>query len=353
MLEKISVPEMLCLAGRCPLLDVRSPAEFLRGHIPGACSLPLFSDEERHLVGKAYAHLGQESAIGLGLSFFGPKMLDLIACAEKVCAEGPGSSKAGNDRSLILHCWRGGMRSAGVAWLLDRYGFRVYVLAGGYRAFRRWCLIQWDADYPLQILGGYTGSGKTDLLGDLAKEDQAVVDLEGLARHRGSAFGQMGQEPQPSQEMFENHLALALHRAAGEQPVWMEDESQRIGNLQIPRPLYRRMILAPLHFLDIPFEDRLQRLMTTYGLLETQPLAEGIQRIRRRLGGLQAKEALEALHSGDRQHCFRILLEYYDKCYRRALQGRQISRHPMSGADASVFKALLIRLPVEPMVSNP
>ena len=231
-ITKITIEEFLALAKTNLVLDVRSPSEYLHAHIPNAKSLPLFNDEERKIVGTAYKQESKQIAIKLGLDFFGGKMSEIVEEVERLVKSyrlGVTSSiKANNDsttglnnytnsqpsthkpETVLLHCWRGGMRSAGVAWLLDLYGFKVYTLVGGYKAYRNWVLQQFEKDYHFKIIGGYTGSGKTLLLHALAKEKNAVIDLEGLANHKGSALGALGQLPQPSQEMFENLLADEL-----------------------------------------------------------------------------------------------------------------------------------------------
>ena len=133
------------------------------------------------------------------------------------------------------------MRSAAISWLLDLYGFKIYTLAGGYKAYRNWVLAQFKKNYSFQLIGGYTGSGKTELLGALKKSEKFVVDLEGLAGHKGSAFGNIGLPPQPGQEQFENKLAEALQHCVQANPsatIWLEDESQRIGTVNIPNEIW-------------------------------------------------------------------------------------------------------------------
>jgi tRNA 2-selenouridine synthase len=234
------------------------------------------------------------------------------------------------------------MRSGAVAWLLDMYGFKVYTLAGGYKAFRNWVLKQFEKAYNLKILGGYTGSGKTVVLQELKKKNYRVIDLENLANHKGSAFGAIGEKPQPSQEMFENLLALELFRkispTAG---IWLEDESQRIGRLIIPNSFWEKMRDSPVYFLDIPFEERLDYLVTTYGNFEKEKLAEAIERIQKRLGGLETKTALNLLSEGNIRDCFSILLKYYDKLYYKGLHNRKnyeslLNIIPCSSVNSSV-----------------
>jgi len=221
------------------------------------------------------------------------------------------------------------MRSAAIAWLLDLYGFKVYLLVGGYKAYRKWVLAQFEKDYEFKIIGGYTGSGKTLVLRDLEKQGQTIIDLEAIANHKGSAFGALGEKEQPRQEMFENILAGELSRQwpAGKLEtancIWLEDESQRIGNLQIPMPLWYTMRKCPVYFLDIPFEERLEYITQEYGKFEKEKLVNAIIRIQKRLGGLETKNAINHLIENDHKSCFRILLTYYDKWYGKALYNRE------------------------------
>ncbi|MGB3547800.1 MAG: rhodanese-like domain-containing protein, partial [Saprospiraceae bacterium] len=170
------------------LLDVRSPGEYAEGHIVGARSLPLFSDEERAEVGTAYKQEGPAPAFLLGLERSGPK---LRAYVERALELAPG-------RRVTVHCWRGGQRSASMGWLLERAGFDVAILPGGYKAYRTEARA-WLGSFPhhLRLLCGPTGSGKTAVLHALRAQGAAILDLEGMARHRGSSFGAIGQEPQP------------------------------------------------------------------------------------------------------------------------------------------------------------
>ena len=318
----IPIDEFNRLLLRHPVLDVRSPAEFAHGHIPGAFSLALFTDEERRIVGTAYKQESRERAIKIGLEFFGKKTVVMIEQVEGILKETDPTetTKPNRKGTVLVHCWRGGMRSAGVAWLLDLYGFTVYTLEGGYKSFRRWALQQFTIDHPLHVIGGYTGSGKTRLLQRLSENGEAVIDLEQLARHKGSAFGNLDRHAQPSQEMFENELAVALSRhSPGKETIWIEDESQRIGLVNIPGDLVRNMQRCPLFFLEIPFEARLNNIVTEYGGEDREEMRDAIVRISKRLGGLNSKNALIALDEGNLSECFRILLSYYDKTYNKAM----------------------------------
>jgi len=318
--ERISIERFLELAKLHPVLDVRSPGEYTHAHLPGAHSLPLFTDEERKVVGTAYKQQSREQAIKIGLDYFGMKMRSMVETAEQIIAS---QQKDPSDKTILVYCWRGGMRSAGVAWLLDLYGFKVYTLAGGYKKFRNKVLETFTLPYQFNILGGYTGSGKTELLKLMKQKGEQVVDLEGIAVHKGSAFGAIGLPPQPGQEMFENLLALDLMRNDADKPVWLEDESQRIGLVNIPNALWANMRRSPVYFADIPFEERLNHITQEYGVLEQQKLIDATARIREKLGGMNAKTVTMYLLMGNIKDAFRILLEYYDRFYTKALHNRE------------------------------
>ena len=319
-IEKINIEKFLNLVKKFPVLDVRSPGEYKHAFFPGAYSLPLFTDEERKIVGTTYKQQSREAAIKTGLDFFAVKMKVMIEEVETL-----------NNKTVIIHCWRGGMRSSAVGWLLDMYGFKVYTLVGGYKAYRNWVLKQFEKEYNFKILGGYTGSGKTIVLHELQKSGKQVIDLERLANHKGSAFGALGEVTQPSQEMFENLLASKLFSEeispAGdgglERELWLEDESQRIGKCMIPNNIWEQMRRSPIFFLDIPFEERLNYLVNGYGNFDKENLVNSILRIQKRLGGLETQNAINYLQENNVKECFHILLKYYDKLYAKGLQNRE------------------------------
>ncbi len=296
------------------LLDVRSPAEFEHAHIPGAYALPLFDNEQRAIVGTTYKKQSREDAIKIALPFFGNKMKDMVEIVEKLSKEY--EKKYSAKPVIFVHCWRGGMRSAAVAWLLDLYGFKVIQLLGGYKAYRNWVIDQFNQSYSLKVLGGYTGSGKTEILKALAANGKTFVDLEGLAKHKGSSFGALGQGIQPSQEMFENLLAQTLyHENKKGSTIWLEDESQRIGTVMIPSIVFKQMRASTCYFINIPFESRLNFIVNNYGTFDTTLLIEATKRIEKRLGGLETKNAIQYLSEGSTKEAFEILLKYYDKWY--------------------------------------
>lgn len=325
MISRIRIEEFLQLAGHSPVLDVRSPSEYGHAHMPGAISFPLFSDEERKQVGTTYKQLSREKAIKIGLDYFGVRMRPMVEIAEDIVRQHYGryDADAREKPAILVHCWRGGMRSAAIAWLLDLYGFRIYTLAGGYKAYRHWVLQQLALPHDYRIIGGYTGSGKTDMIEYLQKQGHQVLNLEDMARHRGSAFGALGMGSQPTQEYFENMLANQIATFDNEKPVWSEDESRRIGNLNIPEALWYQLRKATVYFADVPVEERLNRIIAGYGKFRQDELAANIVRIKKRLGGVATKDALGHLIEGNHKECFRILLHYYDKFYTHDIEVRR------------------------------
>ena len=339
-IEKIHINQFLELAKQHPVIDVRSPGEFNHAHIPGVYSLPLFSDEERKIVGTAYKQESRKQAIKIGLDFFGVKMRKMVEEVESLVKSrkwGIGSELQTKDSRLVLvHCWRGGMRSEAVGWLLDLYGFKVFTLVGGYKKFRNYVLDSFKVPFQFNILGGYTGSGKTELLKILKEKGEKVIDLEGIANHKGSAFGRIGLPPQPGQEMFENLLSCKLQAVSCEQNtgsskapfrglggIWLEDESQRIGQVNIPLDLWNNMRKSFIFFLDIPFEERLKHIVEEYGSLEQEEVIAAIGRISKKLGHLNAKTSILLLKEGKIAESFDILLKYYDKQYIKSLHNRE------------------------------
>ena len=236
---------------------------------------------------------------------------------------------------FLIHCWRGGMRSEAVAWLLSLYGHKIYVLKGGYKAFRNWALAQFEKSYSFKILGGYTGSGKTDILKELQRKGKTVIDLEGLANHKGSAFGTLGQKAQPAQEMFENLLAIELWKTGNEDTnyeahtkinnpeIWLEDESRNIGVLNIPKIMWEQIRDSNLYFLEIPFEERLNYIVSGYGDFDKKDLVTSIMKIQKKLGGSETKNAINFLLENKVNECFAILLKHYDKLYAKSLNNRE------------------------------
>lgn len=288
------------------IIDVRSPGEFARGHIPGAFNLPLFTNEERAIVGTLYKQRGRDAAMLEGLRIVGPKLAWLVEESRQLAPNG----------NIRVHFWRGGERSRSVAWLLDKAGFAsVSTLNRGYKGFRNAVLHTFHKDLDLRVLGGFTGTGKTETLHQLELLGQQVIDLEALASHKGSSFGALGEAPQPTTEHFENLLWRAITLLDASKPVWVEDESAMIGRVNIPSAFFSRMRAAILFFVDLPVEERAERLVKVYGRYPVDQLADSVRRIAKRIGPQHCKAALAALETGDLRQVALITLRYYDKSY--------------------------------------
>ncbi|MBZ4676123.1 MAG: tRNA 2-selenouridine(34) synthase MnmH [Anaerophaga sp.] len=314
MANSLSPYEFLKASEKYPVVDVRTPSEYAKGHIPGAVNLPLFSDEERAVVGTIYKKQGRNHAILKGLEFVGPVMSQMAKKALELAVEG----------KLFVHCWRGGMRSASMAWLFETVGIDTYLLEGGYKAYRasfREMLKQ--GKWNFIVLGGPTGSGKTDVLKALADQGEQVLDLEGLANHKGSAFGALGQKKQPTSEQFENDIHDVLRHFDPERFIWVEGESHNIGRVFIPDMLFGILMDSPLVMFELEREKRLDRLVKEYGCFGKELLAQSVKKIEKRLGGLRTKEALEALDCGNYRKVADITLQYYDKGYTNSLAKRK------------------------------
>jgi len=316
MPKKIDIADFLNNTLNIPIIDVRTPDEFAQGHIPGAHNIPLFSNEERVLVGTRYKQAGKEFAVQLGLEIVGPKLASYTKQAKKIA----------RNKQLFIHCWRGGMRSESMAWLFEIIGLKVNVLNGGYKSYRGYIRERLGDDIPLKILGGYTGSGKTDILYELAKLGEQMIDLEGIAHHKGSAFGTIGQLPQPTNEQFENNLAQEWMKLNGTKRVWLEDESVTMGKCGIPFPLFKRMREAEVINVNVPKSVREKRLVREYAQGDIQALKNALTRISKKLGGLRYNQALESLNENNFTHVAEITLEYYDKAYGYGIEKREAGK---------------------------
>lgn len=294
------------------VLDVRSPGEFGKGHIPGAINMPLFSDEERAKIGTVYKRQGEQDAVRLGWDLVTPKIPKFIEQIEN--SMGDGIAK--------VHCWRGGMRSSAFAELLKATGLETVSLKGGYKSFRRWCneIFERSADY--RIVGGLTGTGKTKILHSLKKMGEQILDLEGLANHRGSAFGTIGMAQQPTTEQFHNAVALTLSKFNPRKPIWIEDESRLIGTCQIHDKLFLKIRNSPLYIIERPLEKRLEILKSVYGEGKPELFIEAVQKIRKKLGGNTTKLIIEDIVNGNLREAAEMVLKYYDSAYRYGLSRR-------------------------------
>ena len=312
MIHKITAAQFIQQSHDSLIIDVRSPQEFIKGHIPGAKNIALFSDDERAVVGTLYKQQGKERAVLQGLQLVGPKLADFIIAVQSFT----------DKKTVFIYCWRGGMRSSSFAWLLHTYGYEVFLLQGGYKAFRNFALQAPSKKLDLIVVSGKTGTGKTILLHDFDREGKQVIDLEGLARHKGSVFGGLGQK-QPTQEQFENNVALLLDQLKSDEPTWIEDESRKIGKIIIPAGLWDQMRQAPIFFIEKTKQKRMDLLMQEYGLFTTEDLLHALQGIEKHIGSQRYLQAQTLLQNNDRISFCSMLIDYYDQAYNHSLIRRQ------------------------------
>jgi len=293
------------MSEKYPVVDVRSPSEYERGHIPGAVNIPLFNNKERETVGTKYKKEGRRKAILKGIELTGPSMHLKLNDAARIAQEG----------MILLYCWRGGMRSEAMAWLFSLGDIPVEVLEGGYKSYRNHILTKLSEKRKIIVLGGMTGSSKTHILRHLKELDHQVVDLEGLANHKGSAFGALGQPPQPTSEYFANLLFNECGKLKVELPVWLEDESRNIGTVFMPDQFYNNLNDSPEIVLLMDISTRMPRLIEEYSAYPPDMIKESIMRISKRLGSDNTKEAIRAVDSRNFARAIEITLKYYDKAY--------------------------------------
>lgn len=340
MPKQKSIREALENQIEVPIVDVRSEGEFAQGHIPEAISLPLFNNAERAEIGTLYKQRGQQPAILRGLEIVGPKMRTLAEAGLKFSRDG----------RVAVQCWRGGMRSASVAWLFENVGLTVDTVVGGYKSYRRLCLELFTSPWQLEVIGGKTGSRKTEILHDLAAKGLNVIDLEALANHRGSAFGAIpssvqslgGVEAQPTQEHFENLLGYELLRCQTENTLFVEDESMLIGRLHIPQPFWLQMRVGKVVVVEWPLEKRIEHLLKTYKDPE-EKLRTSLTSIRKRLGDDRYNRALAALADGHLDEVCRIALDYYDRAYAFGLSKRDPATLSVVSGEVAVDEILKLQ----------
>lgn len=302
--EAIPVDNFLEQSHEKLVIDVRSPIEFKKGHIPGAVNIPLFDDLERAEIGTLYKAKGKEDAVMRGLEIVSPKLTNFII-----------ESKAKTqNKGVLVYCFRGGMRSNSFGWLLNTAGLEAKIMQGGYKAYRNHVLKKFGENYKPLLLGGATGSGKTEILKQL-KSEIPVIDLEGLANHKGSAFGGIGQPTQLPQQLFENNFYNVLAETDPEKYVLVEDESMSIGYNKIPYPFWLQMKQAPIIKINVPFELRVNRLVNEYGKEDVEKLKQSVKNISQQLGPNNAKDCLQWLDEGKLADVAALTLRYYDRAY--------------------------------------
>ena len=298
-----------------PLIDVRSPSEYYKGHLPNSINIPLFDNDERSIIGTIYKKEGRKKAVIEGLKFFEKKMELLLDNLFMSIESYKTISNKNNEFFIRIYCSRGGMRSQSIAWLLEKYKLNPITLKGGYKIYRRWVLDSFSKKLNIVVIGGKTGTGKTKLLSLLEKYKYQTIDLEGLACHRGSTFGGLGMKEQPSNEQFENKIAEKLNSFKISNNIFVEAESANIGKCKIPHEFFNQMKNSRRIEIIRSESNRLDELIDTYSVFKKEELQESVLRIKKRLGPQRTKIALESITNERWDLVCKSVLDYYDKCY--------------------------------------
>ncbi|MES2132716.1 MAG: tRNA 2-selenouridine(34) synthase MnmH [Bacteroidota bacterium] len=303
--EALEITDFLTHSKHELIIDVRAPIEFLKGHISNAINIPLFEDSERAEIGTLFKQQGKDTAVTRGLEIVSPKMVSFVNHVKRL-------SKT---KKVFVYCFRGGMRSNSFAWLMNTSGLEAKLLKGGYKVYRNHVLQYFEEQKKLLLLGGKTGSGKTDVIKELARLSYQTIDLEALAHHKGSAFGAINESKQNSQQNFEHSLYEAFNNLNTSQLIILEDESKNIGFNKLPHPLWLQMKEATIIKLEIPLELRVQKLVDDYTTIHMDELKACVLKISQQLGSLNTKLCLQYLAENNLHDVARLSLLYYDKAY--------------------------------------
>ncbi len=335
----ISLSEFLSLRKNLPVVDVRSSLEFQQGHIRGAINIPLLNNEERIAVGTDYKQKGQAEAIKTGFRLVGPRLEGIINEAQKISS----------GKELLVHCWRGGMRSNNFCQFIGMAGIKSKSLTGGYKAYRQFALETFKKPLPIILLTGCTGSGKSEILRALKEQGEQILDLEKLANHKGSAFGGLLMPSQPTTEQFQNELFEEILKLDLSKHIWVEDESIAIGKIFLPNDFWTTMSQSPIVKMDVGKEIRVQRLVNEYGPAHRDEFLTIMGKVVTKLGGQHYKAAKEKLLQGDMSSTIEILLTYYDKAYLNSIEKRKtriLNSISWDGKNVEQFAKELISLDV-------
>lgn len=295
------------------LIDVRSPAEFNDATIPGAVNIPILNDDERAEIGTLYKNDGSNIARNRGIDIVSPKIPEMI---KRVC-----ELRSNLRRPIVVFCWRGGLRSRAMTAFLQLAGYPAFQLRGGHKAFRRHVVDYFEHESwgRMLVFRGLTGVGKTRVLQQLSDQQQPVIDLEGLANHRGSAFGGVGLGEQPSQKRFEALLWDKLQQFPAGKWALTEGESRHIGRVLLPLRFYQSLQIETTLWLETSLENRIQIILEDYTVaqLSEEAFIQPIQSLQRRLGIHEVENMLELLRKKDwHELVSELMLKYYDPLYR-------------------------------------
>ena len=332
---QIDLNDFLNLRKQFPVVDVRSEGEYDEGHIQHAFNIPILNNAERIAVGTDYKQKGQQEAIRTGFRLVGPRLSGIIEQAEKTGKE------------LLVHCWRGGMRSSNFCQFVEMAKVKTHSLTGGYKTYRQQAIESFKKPLNLIILGGCTGSGKSEILRVLKNNGEQVIDLEDLAHHKGSVFGGLMMPRQPTTEQFQNNLFEEILKVDATRPIWIEDESVAVGKIFLPEPFWRQMNTSPVIELQVEKKVRIERLVSEYGEADKNEFLEAMKKIVKKLGGQHFNAAREKLAAGDMSSTIDILLTYYDKAYYNGLEKKKkriTATTSWDGKDASSCASELQKL---------
>ncbi len=295
-------------------IDVRTKEEFEEFRIPGAYNVPLFTKEEKEKVSRVYYEKGEKEAKLFALELVGGKLHQIVKEVKEIKER---------EKKVAIYCWRGGLRSLAVATICNLTGVSVFRLKGGYREFRKYILKRIEEllkDKELIVVYGATGVGKTRMLRELKEEGFPVIDLEGLAGHRGSVFGGIGLK-QPSQKMFDSLIWEELEKLKGCKQIIVEGESKKIGNLFIPEALWKKMQEGKKVVVELPLKERIKISMEDYGVGKhpKEVYLQALKRIEKILGGEKYKKIKELIEEENYKEAVKeLMLNYYDKLYKKS-----------------------------------
>ena len=306
------------------LIDVRSPDEYYKGHMPNSINIPIFNNEERSIIGKKYKLSGREIAVREGFKIMENKIDNLIEefilIKEKFFNST--SNKFSYKENIKIYCARGGMRSQSMFWLLEKFKYPCVTLNGGYKTYRNWVLNCFKDKQKIIVIGGKTGTRKTKILKKLKSLEYQIIDFESLANHRGSSFGGLGMIDQPTNEQYENLISEDLDKCNKLKYVFVEAESPNIGKNRIPHELYKQMRNSKRIEIIRDERIRIDELVNTYSKYEKNDLKNSVLRISKRLGPQRTKYAIDSIEKEDWENVCKSVLDYYDRCYEHELKDK-------------------------------
>jgi len=307
------------------LIDVRSPDEYYKGHMPNSINIPIFNNEERSTIGIKYKTSGREIAVKEGFRIIDNKIDKLIKKFILIKKEYLISTidDFSMHKNIKIYCARGGMRSQSMLWLLEKFNYPCVTLSGGYKTYRNWVLNSFKDKQKIIVIGGKTGTRKTKILKKLNSLNYQILDFESLANHRGSSFGGLGMKRQPTNEQYENLIAENLNKFNKDNFIFVEAESPNIGKNRIPHELYKQMTNSKRIEIIRDDQIRIKELINTYSKYQKNDLKESVSKISKRLGPQRTKSAIDSIDNEDWENVCKSVLDYYDRCYEYELKDRE------------------------------